>query len=97
MSARAARGDLFAVPLGAELRLPCWQLLGGQPLPRLAALLAGMLEGLHPVALERLMTTPADAFDGMNPVVWLATACSVAPVLARARSLLQSGAEDSPA
>ncbi|WP_170206743.1 hypothetical protein [Barrientosiimonas humi] len=56
-----------------------------------------MLEGLHPVALERLMTTPADAFDGMNPVVWLATACSVAPVLARARSLLQSGAEDSPA
>ena len=56
---RCSEGALYATRTGRSLTLPAWQFDSGlRPLPGLAAVLAAIPEGLHPLEVEGWMTTP---------------------------------------
>jgi hypothetical protein len=92
VSHRLRDGSLYSY-LGASgrRRYPSWQFPRGRSLPHLAAVLAQVPAGTHPVTMRRFMTTPDDALrlDGaaVSPVDWLAAGGPVEPVAALAATL----------
>jgi len=74
VSHRLRDGSLYAFRIGAQRRLPRWQLSGGgQPLPGLEVVLPAMPADLHPAAVEGFFTTPDPDLDGATPAQWLAS------------------------
>lgn len=68
-------GDLYSINPGDHrgLRFPRWQFTDeGRPTPGLRQVIPAFPRYLHPVAIERFMTTASDSLDGLNPVDWLA-------------------------
>ncbi len=74
VSHRLRDGHLYAFRIGAQRRLPRWQLTAdGAPLPGLEHVLPALPADLHPAAVEGFFTTPAPDLDGRSPAQWLAS------------------------
>lgn len=65
--------DLYAYPRGPqrELVFPEWQFVDDTPLAGLRRVLAALPATMHPVAVERWMTTPREELDDLSAVQWL--------------------------
>jgi len=81
-----AAGRLYAHTLtGDGLRWPGWQFAGGHPLPYLAAVVAALPSGTHPVTLRAFMITPDPALRHddvfVSPQDWLLGGGDAPPIL----------------
>jgi len=87
-----AAGRLYAHTLAGDgLRWPGWQFAGGRPLPHLAAVVAALPSGTHPVTLRAFMITPDPALRhddvAVSPRDWLLGGGDVTAVLELAGTL----------
>jgi len=87
-----AAGRLYAHTLAGDgLRWPGWQFAGGRPLPHLAAVVAALPSGTHPVTLRAFMITPDQALRhddvAVSPRDWLLGGGDVTAVLELAGTL----------
>ncbi len=87
-----AAGSLYAHTLAGGLgRWPDWQFAGGHPLPHLAAVVAALPSGTHPVTLRAFMITPDPALRhddvAVSPRDWLLGGGDVTAVLELAGTL----------
>ena len=84
-------GDLYAPETGAAgrtLRFPRWQFTDdGRVVPGLRHVLPALPPHLHPLSIERFMTTDVDTLGGQSPVRWLADGGPVEPVIRMADEL----------
>jgi len=81
-----AAGSLYAHTLAGGLgRWPDWQFAGGHPLPHLAAVVAALPSGTHPVTLRAFMITPDPALRHddvfVSPQDWLLGGGDASPIL----------------
>lgn len=82
-------GDLYALAPrpGLPALFPAWQFSGDRVVPGLREVIPALPSFLHPLSVERFMTTPDDALDGLSPAVWLLSGGSPRPVAALADAL----------
>lgn len=68
-----ATGDLYALPSGSgrTTRFPAWQFDGQQVVPGLREIVPAFPRHLHPLSIQRFMTTPREELDAHSPVHWL--------------------------
>ncbi|ATG50388.1 hypothetical protein CFK38_01755 [Brachybacterium vulturis] len=68
-----AVGDLYALPSGGgrTTRFPAWQFEGEQVVPGLREVVPAFPGHLHPLSIQRFMTTPHDELDARSPAQWL--------------------------
>lgn len=69
-------GDLYSPGSGTpgqSLRFPRWQFVGNSPLRGLRKVMRAFPSHLHPLSIERFMTTPNQELENMTPVEWLAS------------------------
>lgn len=66
-------GDLYALPSGSgrTTRFPAWQFDGQQVVPGLREIVPAFPGYLHPLSIQRFMTTPHEELDALSPVHWL--------------------------
>lgn len=80
--------DLYAYARGpqGELVFPEWQFVDDRPLRGMRQVLTALPDRMHPVAVERWMTTPREELDDNSPLVWLSTGGDVDVVVWLAES-----------
>jgi hypothetical protein len=90
---RLAARTLFGLAKGDRWVLPCFQFIGGKPVPGIGKVLQVLDEALHPVTVERFFATPqpelyAEEVDRpLTPREWLQAGYDPAPVMQLARDL----------
>ncbi len=80
--------DLYAYPRGPqrELAFPEWQFTDDKPLAGLRRVLGALPTTMHPVAVERWMTTRREELDDLSAVQWLSGGLDVDRVVWLAQS-----------
>ena len=88
---RQGKGLLYSFVIGRARRYPSWQLVDGQPLPNLPALVAAFPEDMSHVTVRGFMTSPKSSLrrdEGqgnsdrpLSPAEWLAEGGDVQTVL----------------
>ncbi|WP_299039404.1 MerR family transcriptional regulator [uncultured Pseudokineococcus sp.] len=99
------RGEVVSIPAARGRRFPAFQLgPDGRPVPGLREVLAALVDGLHPLSVERFLTSPDTDLviddEQVSPREWLLQGGAVAEVVAVARAVgVQAGTrpEDSAA
>ncbi len=68
-----AAGDLYALPSssGRSALFPAWQFGDGRVVPGLREIIAAFPAFMHPLTVERFMTSPHEELEGFSPVQWL--------------------------
>ena len=79
------RGDLYAPGAGSAnrpLRFPAWQFTEeGDVVPDLRRVVSAFPRFFHPLSVERFMTAPHEALEGLSPVRWLTRGGDSEPVI----------------
>jgi|GEM_PF-1680851 len=77
VSQRLSEPSLYAFSAGDDRWFPCWQLIGGKPLPGIRTVLVALDPALHPLTVDHWFTTPIPDLEvggePTSPASWLAT------------------------
>lgn len=83
VSHRLAERTLWTITAGGKRMVPRWQFTADKGvLPGLAVVIPAIPTGMHPLSVERFMTTPTADFDGLSPTGWLESGGEPAAVAA---------------
>ncbi|MDR0366056.1 MAG: helix-turn-helix domain-containing protein [Bifidobacteriaceae bacterium] len=82
-----ATGRLWSFKVGRSQRIPRWQIVDGDLLPGLNALVEAVPPGLTPASLASFMAAPQAELGNRSPAVYLACGGDAAPVVAMLAAL----------